>query len=58
MTHRASPLVGVNGAEGVVLCGDGLLRQQVEEGGLSHVGETDNAHLHMGSERWVVDMNR
>mmetsp|Transcript_2088 Transcript_2088/g.4726 ORF Transcript_2088/g.4726 Transcript_2088/m.4726 type:complete len:226 (-) Transcript_2088:132-809(-) len=36
--HRAAPLIGVNGAEGVVLRRDGLLCKQVEQRRLAHIG--------------------
>lgn len=43
--QRAARLVGLDRAKGVVLGGDRLLREQVEERALADVGQPDHAHL-------------
>ena len=43
--HRASRLVRFDSAEGKVLRGDRLGREEVEEGRLADVGKADDAHL-------------
>jgi len=41
--HGHDAHVGIDGAEGVVRCLGLFLRQRVEEGGLAHVGQTDDS---------------
>ena len=49
--ERLLILIGVDGAEGEVLCGGhGRLGQDVEEGGLAHVGEAHDAALEVGAQ--------
>ena len=49
--ERLLILIGVDGAEGEVLCGGhGRLGQHVEEGGLAHVGQTHDAALEVGAQ--------
>lgn len=48
-TATTMDLVGIDGAEWKVFCRYAALGQQVEEGALAHIGQTDNANL------WLVD---
>ena len=53
--HRHLSNVRVDGAEREVLCGDVQLGQDVEEGTLSDVRESDNAHLHIVG--WAAEVS-
>ena len=54
--HLDDADVGLDGAEGIVLRGDARLGQRVEQGGLAHVGQSDDAafQAHINSSpRWT-----
>jgi hypothetical protein len=40
-------IVGIDCAEGEVLCGDAHLRERVEQGALADIGQAHNAHLQL-----------
>lgn len=43
--NSTSRLIGLNRTEGVVLRGGALLGQEIEQAGLSHIGQTNTSHL-------------
>jgi hypothetical protein len=53
--HRHDAHIGVDGAEGIVLGRGFRLGDGVEEGGLAHVGQSDDSDFHDDSrdERWM-----
>jgi hypothetical protein len=43
--HRTPRLIRLDGTEGIILCRSILLREEVEQRGFAHVGQTHASHL-------------
>lgn len=52
MAQIATYIVGLNGAEGEVLCRNGHFTQSVEQCAFANVWQADDAHLHDTHNAW------